>query len=1061
MHTVPHDPLLLPDADASRLLAWHGATLDERLAAWAGQPSEVPGDAARVRLARWARLFGGGDVAALERRLAWDGLSPALLARPLSDEPPRAWKAGWADDLAVLLQEARREAAGYRDADWEAGIQALGGTTHLPFADVWLPLVRHARAAFLARSPSGAERLSAAALSAFERQLASDLSGAGALVLFDAFQAVRAGVPSPAAGGGSGRYDGFVRELLAGGLARIWQEFPALARRCVDLVRVWQEALAELCARIDTDAPLLEACFGRSTGRVTRASVGLSDPHGGGRRVAILEFEDGWRLVYKPRDLGLEHAFSELLAWCGREGLDDVPPPLLIVDRGTHGWVQHAVQAEQRDDESARAYYRRAGGLLCLGYVLRCADLHAENIVAAAEGPVVVDGEVMVQPMGPSEGRPAAAEGHDGVDQDQVQNTCLASGLLAFRHADPGGGYYDAAGLREAGARTASVPRRLWTGLRTDAMAFTLGERYQPTLANAATLGGVRLCPDAYAADLTGGFRRVYRFLVHHRDRLVAAGGPLAGFGGQTARVLFRPSDPYAALLEVMNAPQHWRRGVDRSIAFDSLNRPFARQADAPALWPLAADERRDLERGDVPRFTLATGATAPAASSGPAAGHFSKPGHDAVLDRLWAMGEDDLGRQVAWIEGALAASGPRRQAPCSATCADPWIQAARRLGEDLLVRAAPSGGTLAWDVLGRRLDLYGGHAGIAVFLAALARLDGERWREATRAVLRGIEDEIEAGQRGASARKPTAVTLASVVYALTVVAALLEERAPLDRAVALVQALDAGELAGLRQFDVAGGLAGALLALVTLYEVSGHPAALASAAASARLLTGRQVPVGGVGRAWVSSDGHVRAGFAHGAAGAAYALARFSAVAGCSAAAAAARAALDWEQSAFSPADGNWPAIRGDGGASVMTGWCHGAAGIALALALWPRTPDDQDRIVTTLDRAVRATRAAAPARKDHPCCGTLSRSEALLAAAVTLGEGSWEAEAVRLAEPIAARARRAGAAAARTGGFEYGMFQPGFFQGVAGIGYGLLRVGHARWLPSVAGFATPAWRP
>jgi lantibiotic modifying enzyme len=102
----------------------------------------------------------------------------------------------------------------------------------------------------------------------------------------------------------------------------------------------------------------------------------------------------------------------------------------------------------------------------------------------------------------------------------------------------------------------------------------------------------------------------------------------------------------------------------------------------------------------------------------------------------------------------------------------------------------------------------------------------------------------------------------------------------------------------------------------------------------------------------------------------------------------------------------------------------------------------------------------AAGQARLDHLCCGTLSRAEGLLTAGLKCGRREWVGAAEALAGPVAERLQREGIRAARTAGFEHGLFQPGFFQGVSGIGYELLRLSRPEWLPSVAGFESPAWR-
>jgi lantibiotic modifying enzyme len=47
-----------------------------------------------------------------------------------------------------------------------------------------------------------------------------------------------------------------------------------------------------------------------SLGKVTEIQTSLSDPHKQGRTVILLTFESGLKLVYKPKNLGMEVGFN-------------------------------------------------------------------------------------------------------------------------------------------------------------------------------------------------------------------------------------------------------------------------------------------------------------------------------------------------------------------------------------------------------------------------------------------------------------------------------------------------------------------------------------------------------------------------------------------------------------------------------------------------------------------------------------------------------------------------------------------------------------------------------
>jgi lantibiotic modifying enzyme len=233
------------------------------------------------------------------------------------------------------------------------------------------------------------------------------------------------------------------------------------------------------------------------------------------------------------------------------------------------------------------------------------------------------------------------------------------------------------------------------------------------------------------------------------------------------------------------------------------------------------------------------------------------------------------------------------------------------------------------------------------------------------------------------------------------------------------------------------------------------------AAACARHLLDHAETPAGG-GRAWPSVDGRLLAGLAHGATGIALALARVKALAGEPGLESAARGAYDYERSLFSEAHRNWPVVgpkRGapEEGARLMAAWCHGAPGVGLARALARPVLDDA-LVSSEIEAAMATTIEASRAGGDHLCCGALGRADVLLTVGESEGRPEWVAAAAVIASGVAERAARERRFALPGSAFEYRVFHPGFFKGLAGVGYGLLRVAAPARVPSVLGFQVPA---
>lgn len=1050
--------------------------LETETSPWQEQKEQKDGhDSAMEVLAAWRKAFAANDEAALTRRLAWDGLDPETARARLATTPGLpAGATDWTRGLPVFLAAAERcyRVLGEDEDDDEDEEGRLPHLTRLalspepPFVEIWVPLLDAARAA-LTRDKTALQCLLAPeALAAFEAQLLREIASAGELAVLETFRSFIAAEPPRRAD-----YPAFVRQVLGGELASLFSAYPVLARQLARLVSTWVASMNELIQRLEEDHEAIGACFGGGDpGRVVAARTGLSDRHHGGRRVCVLTFGSGLRLVYKPREVGLEHAFNAFLAWARRAGLDSAPRSLRILERDGYGWVEFVQQEPCADRAAARESFRRAGSLLLMAYALRGRDLHNENVIATRNGPVLVDTEALLQPV--------------EVTEDEERPSCLATGFVTLQHVDSRGAAYDVGGLRPSVPRSASVGRRVFRSLHSLDLSYTTEKRMQPEVANGVLLGGELQAPETYAREIADGFAKAYRFLVAHGQEALGPDGPLAAFEGCRTRVLFRPSDQYGTVLFLLGAPRYQRCGWTRGVALETLNRIFAREPRIPHLWPLVADERAALEGLDIPRFTLPTSETCLRSGRGELVeGHFALSGLAAVRRRVEGMCEEDLGRQLDLIASALPASASAEPAPVATqaraeggagqqdrTGPALWKMAAESIGLRLLQEARRDGREgLKWAAAGRRQDLYGGQAGIVLFFAALGRVTQEsRWVEAAVAAAASLRRAV----RGES--RPRAVGVCtgsgSLIYSLTWIGRWLAGSGSTELAVELARELTSARIENATGFDVEAGLAGALLALLVLKSATGEAWLLERARLCGRRLLAEQVEQTSGGAAWPGRDGRAPAGFAHGAAGIAYALTRLYRLTGQAELLAAVRRAHAYERGLFVPAEANWPALREGTGSIIMTAWCHGAPGIALTRALGMHPggsggdttalnedeDDDDDEVRGEIGTAIKTTLRAPPARYDHLCCGNLGRSDVLLTVGNRLADPALVEAAKDLATRVAERVSVQGAAGARAAGFENGTASPGFFQGLAGIGYQLLRTAEPTRLPTVLGFET-----
>jgi lantibiotic modifying enzyme len=407
---------------------------------------------------------------------------------------------------------------------------------------------------------------------------------------------------------------------------------------------------------------------------------------------------------------------------------------------------------------------------------------------------------------------------------------------------------------------------------------------------------------------------------------------------------------------------------------------------------------------------------------------------------------------------------------PAEDAAAARHLAVATWIGREFLDRAEEDGDALTWKLQTpgqtvaevERHVLYGGTLGPALFLAALAQVTDDRsWAAAARRAAAPVcrfADDLRDGASLAGNPIGIGAGVGSIAYGLRWLGALLVDDAMAERAARVAACLDAPVIAADRDLDIIGGSAGAILALLSLHETFGDRF-LDRAVLCGDHLLASQIHTHW-GSNWPSRDGRLLAGFAHGAAGIAYALIRLYQATGARKYLDAALRGHRYERAVYSAAHKNWPLVRSAGHlpgnvAVVMTAWCHGAPGIGLARSLVRDVvlPEDPE-VAEEIDIALATTAALASNPGDHVCCGNMGRCDVLFTAGRQLGRQATIDAAAALAATVEDQALARGYFQFVSFGSEYVVFEPGFFQGMAGIGYQLLRLAAPARLPSILAF-------
>jgi prepilin-type N-terminal cleavage/methylation domain-containing protein/prepilin-type processing-associated H-X9-DG protein len=541
-----------------------------------------------------------------------------------------------------------------------------------------------------------------------------------------------------------------------------------------------------------------------------------------------------------------------------------------------------------------------------------------------------------------------------------------------------------------------------------------------------------------------------------------------------------RSTARYREFLEEGSHPDVLRDALDRDRLFDRL---WEEVKIRPRLARLIKAESEDLWRGDIPLFTTQPASRDLWGGAGQClAGMFHESGMERVHRRLNQFGAGDLARQLWLLRGSfatlsaaehrIAAAAPRRFEPGAAPSREQILAGSHAVGDRLAETAFCGAGDASW--IGLRMvqerqwtlqplgmDLYDGLPGVALFLAYLGEINGEeKYTSLSRAALQSLRRGLSPDKRAKAVGGIGAFNgWGGIIYTFTHLGVLWGDRDLLAEAETLMDILP-GLIAQDKAFDIIGGAAGCLGGLLCLQSVRPSNRVLAAAIQCGDHLLAHARPMAqGVGWASALPSQGPLTGFSHGAAGISWALLELAAHTGEDRFRAAAVAGIAYERSLFSAEAANWPDLRLLGAtqehsekAACQTVWCHGAPGIGLGRLGSLRHLDDP-MLNTEIEVALRTTLAHGFGYNHSLCHGDLGNLDLLLEAAQTFPESCSRSEVERHAGGILSSIARDGWRC----GNPLAVESPGLMTGLAGIGYGLLRLVEPVRVPSVLSLSPP----
>lgn len=874
--------------------------------------------------------------------------------------------------------------------------------------------------------------------------------------------------------GSSDRNDRLAAEFLEA-LPGVTEEllsihYPVLSDLVMREIGRWAAHMDEMLSRLFQDRLALSAELGLSPDDMLVSVTTSGDTHRSGRSVCILRFASGFSVVYKPRSLCIDLWYRDLLSWLSvQPGITlDITAPR-VIDRGEYGWSEYIEHTQVSEQGQEKRFYHRMGMLLSLWTVLGGSDGHYENVIARGEYPFVIDTETLFDGVGHQIAPNASlSTSASAVCYNKVLSSVKRVGFLPRYmqpNADTAPFDLSAIGLR------GPIPAPFHQEDRgsEDARSLGIGAPAKVELipqGNAPTHRAGPLGHELTRAIETG-FCEMHDLLSRRREEVIGQVRALSRNPRARVRVVPRQTHLYTRLLQESISPECLRNGARRSIEIDRLSVKFTAGRCTPFHRELLQAELNAIESLDIPLFDVPL-ASAPTnkRSCSPTGVISRRSCGSAAMDairRLRALDDIDLAFQLRTTHESLVLDDAFKseemrtghiesvdRAKVTPVSEDRvWrvvLEIEKRIRETALTGSKGDLGWVAPNLIAPGLyeqgytgtGLWGGSSGIALFYAALyCATRDEMFRQMSIGALAPLQAEVLASCK----HRRVGLQILRDLYPLAIAARLLKTPQILEPVRGLLALVSKRAFRQDSTYDVLGGSAGVVLSMLSAEAIgTGEERLRIARLAGDHLITNR-IATPCNARAWNTLDDAL-AGFAHGAGGIALSLTRLASFTGDAQYTDAAQEALEYETSLYSEEKRNWADMRGvskgQGPSWTASAWCHGATGIGLAyLAIEERA--SRSSLQRQIGWAIETSISLPLPASDTLCCGTFSRIALFDRLFERSGEPQFREHRDILADIVL---RRAVDGIRTVPDVSECIAVPGFFNGLAGMGYELLRI-------------------
>lgn len=435
-------------------------------------------------------------------------------------------------------------------------------------------------------------------------------------------------------------YKLFVEEILLDKFNNLFYLYPMLSRKITKKIINFTQFIIKILSRLNADKLEISQVFKVDIVNISKLHLNSGDQHNG-ESTSIIEFEDNYKIVYKPINVKITKSYNLFLDWINNE-LNVNLKSFKVVDKQNYGWLEFVENTECQNFEDVKKYYNLAGILVGITYFLNSTDYHFENIVATNECPILIDHETLLGPK------------LKEIPKSTVENNSLIGTVLESLLLPSKGEHGFKCGLGSLSMISKSSTSIRVINCNKDNMTLV------PTLIsfnskkkNIPRLAGNCQYLNSYKNEVIDGFKSLYKLILNNKSLLISIDSPLSSFYNIEIRFLLRNTFVYGKILNILNKPELLKDSKEYGLKLEVLARAYLNNNNIE-YFPFLKSERDQMINDDIPVFYTTTSSKFLKMSNGTMIDFFENSAMENVMRKINEADDNDYNIQINLIKEAF-----------------------------------------------------------------------------------------------------------------------------------------------------------------------------------------------------------------------------------------------------------------------------------------------------------------------------------------------------------------------------------------------------------------------